>query len=230
MEMNSKPKGFTLIELLISLALFSLIGIATVQQIQHISSTKRVALDDLDQYAATRTAMSVMRNDLQQAFHKLYSDFDPDTQNLIAQNIAVAHTLFDGRKDQIVFTTLSHRVYYADQRECEQAEVAFYLYQKDGHELRSLMKRESPFIDEKLFEGGSNYTLVDSVRSLKFLYWDRQQAKWVEDWDSDGGNSRDRFPLAVRLEMVVADGNRDLSIRNEFKLANPNNEEYVVQF
>ena len=223
--------GFTLIELLLSLAIFTIIGVATVKHIQQVQNTKNMAFEDLDMYNDARAAISLMRTDLSQAFHILYDDLGEDNKQALLQNQPAPHTLFDGRKAELIFTALSHRVYYTGKRESEQTEISYFLQRKDGARLPSLMKRESEFIDADLYQGGNVYTLLDNVALLEFEYWDEKTGKWVQDWSSDGGGYRDHFPLSVRVKIEVQqDQKQRFKIESQFKVAFPNNEPTLVQF
>lgn len=223
--------GFTLIEVLIALTIFSIIAIATVRHIQQLQNTKVVAFKELDLYDNLRAAVSLIKFDLSQAFHVLYDDLGAEAKALLNQNQPVAHTIFDGRKNALVFTSLSHRVYYNNVRECEQTEISYFLQNNSGAKYQSLMKRESGFIDSDLYHGGSIYTVLDNIISFDLSYWDYKNAKWVTDWNSDSGEFRDRFPLAVKIKMgVVGNNGEELKLTAEFKLANPNNDAFLVQF
>lgn len=216
---------------MLSLAIFSLIGLATVKQIQQIQNTKNTAFQDIDLLNDVRAGLSLMRSDLSQAFHVLLDDMDKTVRDAIARNEAVAHTVFDGRQKEMVFTSLSHRNYYAERRESDQTEISYFLFTKDRKALPSLMKRESEFIDEDLFQGGTLYRLIDNVQELEFAYWDEKQERWVSDWNSDGGAYLDRFPLQVKVKITVATpGKEPLTTENVLKLAFPNNSANVVQF
>jgi general secretion pathway protein J len=228
---NLKERGFTLIELLISLAIFTVIGLATVRQLQLLMNTKNASFEDLDLYNDLRAAISLMRFDLSQAFHVQADDLGEEAKLAFMQGQPVARTLFDGRKKEMVFTSLSHRNFYAGRRESEQTEISYFLFNRKGQRLSSLMKRESEFIDNDVFQGGQLYTLVDNVESLEFQYWDDKAARWVDDWSSDQGNYRDRFPRSVRIKLSVAGPkNRKLVVDTRFKIAFPNNEPMVTQF
>lgn len=223
--------GFTLIELLLSLAIFTVIGLATVKHLTQIQNTKNLAFKDLDTYSEARSALSLLRSDLGQAFHVLYDDLGPDAKQAVLQNQQVAHTVFDGRKNELIFTALSHRTYYTNRRETDQTEISYFLQRKERARLPSLMKRESEIVDANLFEGGSVYTLVDNIRTLEFQYWDDKAQRWVQDWNSDGGAYRDLFPKAVKVKIEIApEGQAPLILETQIKVSFPNNEAFLVQF
>lgn len=231
MKSKNRQSGFTLLEILLALALFTIIGIATAKHLQQLSSTKNAAFRDMEIYNSLRTAVSILRFDLNQAFHVGYEDLGDETKQLLLQGQSAPHTLFDGRKKELIFTSLSHRLYYLGRKETEQTELSYFLQDQKGQEFPSLMKRESTFIDDKLYEGGALYTIIENVFSLSFQYWDDKKNRWVEDWSSDQGEFRDKFPLAVKMDLeVIGRGEKKIKISTEFKLANPNNKEFLATF
>ena len=225
------PSGFTLLELLLSLAIFTLIGLATVRQISQIQNTKNAAFADIDLYNDVRAALSLIRNDLSQAFHIPLDQLGSNIKATVLRNEPIAHTVFDGRERELIFTSLSHRNFYANRRECDQAEISYFLYNRSGAKLPSLMKRESGFIDDDLFQGGTLYRLIDNVQTLAFSYYDEKQDRWVSDWNSDGGAYLDRFPIQVKVKITVTGPkNQAFSVESIFKVAFPNNAANLVQF
>ncbi len=223
--------GFTLLEVLLALAIFTIIGIATVRQITQIQFTKDTAFAEMDLYNEMRTAVSIFRYDVGQAFHVLYDDLGEEAKQAVQQGQQAPHTLFDGRRRELVFTSLSHRVYYQERRESEQTEISYFLQKKQGAKFQSLMKRESPFIDADLYQGGSVYTLIDNVTDLDFSYWDDKNQKWIDDWNSDSGSNRDRFPMAVKIKIAVqTPAGKKLAFETEIKVAFTNNDPVLVQF
>ena len=223
--------AFTLIELLLALAIFTVIAIATARSLQQIRNTKELAFKDLDRYSAMRTALSIIRDDVRQAFHVLYDDLGREAVLLLSQARPTAHTVFDGRRNSLVLTSLSHRVYYKNRRESEQAELSFFLQEKGKGRYPALMKRESGRIDADLYQGGSVFTLLDDVLSLEMQYWDPQAGKWVDDWNSDGGNYRDKFPPSMKIRLTaMGEDNQRLVGETQIKIAFPNNDPLVVRF
>lgn len=224
-------KGFTLLEVLLSLALFSLIALATINQITMIRNTKDSAFIDIDAYSNTRAAINAMENDLRQAFHVLTKDLGEDAQQSLSQAGSVAHTLFDGRKSEIIFTSLSHRNYFIGKRESEQTEISFFLQGSKNSNYSTLLKREAELIDDNLYEGGGVYTLLENVVSLEFQYFDPKTEKWQDSWNSDSGNFRDKFPPAIKMKLVTASGKgKPITVETQFKVSLPNNDPLLVQF
>ena len=231
MTSRGQKKGFTLIEILLALSIFTIIGIATVKHIQQIQNTKEIAFRELDLYNSVRAAFSTLRYDISQAFHIRYDELGRETKQLVLASQPATHTLFDGRKSELVFTSLSHRVYYAGLRESEQTEISYFLQKRPNKpNTSSLMKRESEGIDADLYQGGSVYRLMDNVSSLRFQYWDEKTGKWQDDWNSDGGEHQDKFPPAVKVTIGVlnAEG-KEMLFETEFKVAFPNNSDVLVK-
>ena len=226
-----KENGFTLLEVLLSMAIFSIIALTTIKQITLIRNTKDTAFRDIDGYSNARAALSAIEIDLRQAFHVLYQNLGAGSRAILLQNGTVTHTLFDGRKAEIIFTSLSHRNYFAGRRESEQTEISFFLQQTRQSKYSTLLKREAELIDDNPYEGGSSYTLLENIISLEFQYQDSKTLKWEDTWNSDQGSFRDQFPGAVKIKLVVASEKaKPLSIETEFKLSFPNNDPYLVQF
>lgn len=227
-----RSSGFTLIEVLLSLAIFTVVGMATVRYISQLAATKTQAFQKVELYDGVRSALSLMRNDLNQAFHVGLNDLGEDNKRALQRNQQVPHTVFDGRKQEMIFTSLSHRVFYAGKRESEQSEISYFLFNTPGSSLQSLMKRESGIIDADPYTGGKVIKVLDNVSYLKFEYWDSEQLKWVEDWTSEQGPKIDKFPIAVKMTMKVDSptGGEPMEVRTMFKLSFPNNKPVLVQF
>lgn len=223
------PKGFTLLEVLLALAIFSLIALTTSHQINVIRNTKDSALGQIEQFDAIRSAVAIMRQDLQQAFHKRRIDLGQEIQSELARGAPAPHTLFDGRKNQLIFTSLSHRNYYATRPDGQQAEVSYFL-EDTGNNRSALLKRESSMIDSEPFSGGQIFRILEDVTQLEFEFWDEKLSKWTSDWNSDAGITKDLFPLAIKMKLATWDKklNREVTLETSFKLSFPNNSDQWV--
>lgn len=223
--------GFTLLEVLLSLALFSIIALTTIKQITLIRNTKDTAFKDIDAYSNARAALNAIETDIRQAFHILRPDLGKFAVQQLNQNSPVAHTLFDGRKSELILTTLSHRNYFAEKRESEQTEISFLLQGSRLSKYSTLLKREAELIDSNLYEGGNTYTLLENVVSLEFKYFDPKTGRWQDTWNSDGGAFRDKFPSSIKILLEVAgEKNKPIKVETSFKISFPNNEPVLVTF
>ncbi|NBX68134.1 MAG: prepilin-type N-terminal cleavage/methylation domain-containing protein [Proteobacteria bacterium] len=229
---NENLAGFTLLEVLLSMALFSIIALTTIKQITLIRNTKDTAFKDVDAFSNARSALNAMETDIRQAFHVLYDDLGPNAKQTLQQGGAVTRSLFDGKRNQLTFTSLSHRNYFAGKRESEQTEITFSLQSAKNSNKSTLVKRESELIDDNPYEGGSVYTLLENVESLEFQYFDPKTQKWEDSWNSDSGVYRDKFPSAVKIKILVAGANnkaKPLTVETQFKISFPNNEQVIVR-
>jgi general secretion pathway protein J len=227
-----RNSGFTLLEVLLALTIFSIIALATSQQINVIRNTKETALGQIEQLTGMRSALAVIRDDLSQSFHIRYNDLGQFLRPRVEKGEAVPHTIFDGRKNQLIFTSLSHRNYYAGRKDSEQTEISYFLENQKGSDKNTLFKRESPLIDGNLFEGGTVYTLLENVTRLEFQFWDDKLSKWGDDWNSDAGTTRDIFPRAIKILVSAWDEKqkREITAETSFKVAFPNNQDRWVTF
>jgi general secretion pathway protein J len=222
--------GFTLLEVLLSMALFSIIALTTIKQITLIRNTKDTAFKEVDAYSNARAALDAMENDIRQAFHVLRPDLGQVAQQILSQNGQTPHTLFDGRKSELILTTLSHRNYFVGKRESEQTELSFFLQGSRQSKYSTLLKRESEIIDDNPYEGGGTYTLLENVVSLEFQYFDPKTEKWQDTWNSDSGVYLDKFPPSVKIKLVVASSSgKNLTVETQFKISFPNNEPFLVK-
>lgn len=212
------------------MALFSIIALTTIKQITLIRNTKDTAFKDVDAYSNARAALNAMESDLRQAFHVLRSDLGEDAQASLNRNGQAVHTLFDGRKSELILTTLSHRNYFVGKRESEQTEISYFLQSSRQSKYSTLLKRESELIDDNPYEGGGTFTLLENVVSLEFQYFDPKTEKWQDTWNSDSGIYMDKFPPCVKVKIVVAnERGKNLNLETEIKISFPNNEPFLVQ-
>ena len=105
------------------------------------------------------------------------------------------------RKDRVDFIAILPNSVQSNANEVR--EVGFYLKKMDLEEIREqyyyLVRRESPFVDEKPREGGIEYILLEYVRSLQFKY-SRDGRKWQDDWDAKLNGGLPRF---IRIEIIA---------------------------
>ncbi|MCB0348194.1 MAG: prepilin-type N-terminal cleavage/methylation domain-containing protein [Bdellovibrionales bacterium] len=120
---------------------------------------------------------------------------------------------FLGGKEALSFTSLNHVRRFQDAQESDQMEVGYYL--AECRELLSekrsqcLWRRESPFIDKKVDEGGGSSVLMENVTSLTFQYKTKKEMEdpdtdWRDVWRSDESGdaaTKGKFPDVVKVSI-----------------------------
>lgn len=209
-------RGFTLVELLIAVGITATIGVMTLGAFQQVDRAKVITREQGDRYAAARSALSRLSREVSMAFlsenydHKRYRD---------------RPTLFVGREDELLFTTMAHQRLYRDAKESDQA-VVEYVVESDPDQAgeEALFRRSKPRIDDEPDRGGRKDLVADHVASFRISYWDRTRNEWAREWTTRSVERAGELPTRVRfeLEIALADGRREkLSTEARIALTKP---------
>lgn len=209
-------RGFTLVELLIAVGITATIGVMTLGAFQQVDRAKVITREQGDRYAAARSALSRLSREVSMAFlsenydHKRYRD---------------RPTLFVGREDELLFTTMAHQRLYRDAKESDQA-VVEYVVESDPDQAgeEALFRRSKPRIDDEPDRGGRKDLVADHVASFRISYWDRTRKEWAREWTTRSVERAGELPTRVRfeLEIALADGRREkLSTEARIALTKP---------
>lgn len=197
-------RGFSLVELLIAVAITAAIGAMTLGAFRQVDRAKEVTRAQGDRYAAARSALSRLSREVSMAF--LSNNFDANRY----RNQRV--TLFVGREDELLFTTMAHQRLYRDARESDQAVVEYVLEPDPDHAgEEALFRRSKPRLDDEPDRGGRKDLVADHVASFRIRYWDVKRKEWVREWTTRSIDRADELPTRVRfeLEIALADGRRE---------------------
>ena len=108
-------------------------------------------------------------------------------------------TLFQGKENEIFFSSKSHQRTLTDSPEDE---MHFVTYQLQGKELvRGESSRAVSVHDREDQTKFHTFTLLEDVRSIKFSYYDMKSEKWVDQWDTEKSDNLDRLPGAVKIDI-----------------------------
>ena len=245
--------GFTLIEVLIAVSILAILSLLTGQSIQNAIRDKNRIQKNIDHSSSLRSAFKVIERDIQMAFNfkdlnqqvveKLKAEeekrknqgqsdnrppppgFAPQAQEPLTQ--------FLGDREQIHFTSLNHVRMFADARESDQQEVGYYVAQcrklgQPDKTTRCLWRRTTPYLDERVDEGGSARVLLEDVSNLEFRFYSIEKEDWVETWRSgEGGDAitRNKFPDAVEVTLETEKNDRKLMLSSIVPIRHPNNRE-----
>lgn len=189
-------RGFTLVELLIAVAITAVIGAMTVGSFVQVDRATQLTRAQGDRQAAARLALARLSREVSMAF--LSDNFDRDRYR---ERV----TLFVGREDELLFTTMAHQRLHRDVRESDQA-VVEYVVDRDpdrpGEE--ALFRRSKARLDDEPERGGRKDLVADRVASFRLRYWDAQRGDWAREWTTRSVEHANELPSRVRFELEVA--------------------------
>ncbi len=200
----TRARGFTLVELMIAVAITATLGAMTVGAFAQIDHASQVARDQSERYDAARLALSRMAREVSMAF--LSDDYD---RNRFGNAPDRRPTLFVGREDQVLFTTMAHQRLYQDAKESDQAVVEYTLESDpDSSGEQALFRREKVHLDDEPDRGGRKDLVAAHVVSLTIAYWDQKRSDWAREWSTRSVENANALPSRVRftLEVKLADG------------------------
>jgi len=153
-----------------------------------------------ERYAAARMALSRLSREVSMAF--ISDNFD-------TTRYRERLSLFVGREDELLFTTMAHQRLYRDAKESDQAVVEYVVESDPEHAGEdALFRRSKPRLDDEPDRGGRKDLVADHVASFRIRYWDVNRKDWVREWTTRSVDHANDLPSRVRfeLELKLADG------------------------
>jgi type II secretion system protein J len=213
-----RERGMTLMEVMISTAILA--GMMTLAWAT-ISNTQdaRETFEGFEQRNhEMRMAMGRVIADLEAAYLSKNED-----QN----NTTYPRTMFiaksSSRSSDIRFSTLGHRVLWADANESEQTVITYLMRSsKDVKGTQDWLRREQrrpsnlPFDDEP-----AEYDLlVHDIQSVKLEFWNWKNLAWQDTWDTTQVDAQKGWlPTRVRVTLTIKDpGGRDYKLTSQARI------------
>ena len=205
-QRRARQAGMTLIEIMISIAIIVVMMAMARSTISNAARTRELV-------EATQLRNQELRNALQIAaadFSEMYLSQNEDQNQANRRTQLIAHS--GSKVPDVRFSTLGHRVYWADAHESSQT-VINYSYASDrvNGSQTDWMRREQRRVSNRTGpeEAAELDVLVHDIDHVKIEFWDWPTEKWLEDWNTtDQSTQRNRLPLRVRITIFVkgADG------------------------
>ncbi len=198
-----RARGFTLIEVLIAMGITAAMAVMTIGSLREVDRAAEIVRLQDERYGAARVALSRIAREVSMAF--LSDNWD-------ANRSRDPVTLFVGREDELLFTTLAHVRLYRDAKESDQAVVEYRLDQDPDHPgERALFRREKAHLDDEPDRGGRRDLVADRVSALRIQYWDPRRKEWVGEWTTRSTEHLKELPPRIRLELEMAlpDGRKE---------------------
>ena len=197
---RSPATGFTLLEVVVAMAITATIGVMTLGAFRQVERAQEITGEQGDRYAGARLALSRLSREVEQAFLSEHYDHNRFRER---------PTLFLGKEDTLLFSTMAHQRLARDARESDQAVVEYTLEADPAHSgARALFRREKIRIDEEADRGGRKDLVADHLRSFRLQYYDPRKHELVHEWSTRAVDHPKDLPARVRidLELELADG------------------------
>ncbi len=209
--------GLTLLEVMIASAILVIMMGLAWRTIHNTSEARRTFEAYEERNHELRMAMGRVVADLECA----YLSKNEDTTQTHPRTMFMAKGA--GRVPDIRFSTLCHRVLWADANESEQT-VIQYLAKNDSEKsnatnwIRREQRRESNLVPE---EEPSEYDiLIHDIQAVKIEYFDWKTLNWGDRWDTtQADGQKGRLPSRVRITITVRDAaDHDYSLMTEARI------------
>jgi prepilin-type N-terminal cleavage/methylation domain-containing protein len=217
MRTRNRQAGLTLMEVMIASAVMVVMMALAWRTISNTSDARRTFEKYELRNHELRMAMGRVIADLEAA----YLSKNEDQTQSHPRTMFIAKT--GSKAPDIRFSTLGHRVLWADANESEQT-VIQYLTRTDPENslatdwVRREQRRESNQPPED--EAAEYDVMVHDVQSIKIEFWNWKNVSWQDTWDttqSDG--QKNTLPQRVRVTVMTKDAaGHDHQISSEARL------------
>jgi type II secretion system protein J len=199
--MRRAQSGMTLIEVMIASAVLVLMMTLAWRTISNTSDTRRV------------TGLYQERNhELRMALGRIVSDFEAtylskneDTSATNPRTMLVAKS--SSKVPDVKFSTLGHRVLWADANESEQTIVSYMAHgsrEVPGQTDLVRSERRRPSNQPPDDEPAEYDVLVRNIEKLELQFWNWKNLEWQDGWDTtQGDGQRGYLPSRVKITITV---------------------------
>jgi len=217
MTRRTYQAGLTLLEVMIAVAIMVMMMALAWKTIANTSQSKQ-----------TFSAYEERNHELRMALGRVVADFETaylshneDINSPHPRTMMIARNT--GKIPDIRFSTLGHRVLWADANESEQTVISYLPHMDPDHPgtIDWIRREQRRMSNEPPEEEPAEYdVLVHDIQSVKIEFWNWRNIEWQETWDttqSDG--QRGQLPTRVRITLTVKgpDG-QDIKLTTEARI------------
>lgn len=196
--------GMTLIEVLIAMAMLSFMLVMAWSTTSSVSEAQRFFQDVQERNHEIRVAMGTMVRDISSAYLSGHEQSGLDNPR----------TLFVGKGrspvDELRFSSLGHRVVWADANESEQTLIVYGAESDpDQPGTTNLIRRELRRLSNEPWESqpADVDVLLRDIQRVEFSYYDWDGDEWQDQWDTTKADAeRNRLPERVRIKVTLSSG------------------------
>jgi len=212
--MKNSKGGFTIIELLLVSILLFMLAYSTFMGIRSTMNVKKTVDSRTEILQSGRSLLELLDRDIRMAFFVDATDLGwnppkPSTNETEDPDAAEADeppppkpipiTLFQGTRNELLFSSRSHQRMSADSPENEQHFVRYRIQSKQlvrEESYRAIDKEDVN--DEKQFR---ETVLLENMNSIEFGFWNARSQRWDDRWDTNSSENLDTLPEAVKIKI-----------------------------
>ncbi|MGE0867712.1 MAG: type II secretion system protein GspJ [Kofleriaceae bacterium] len=203
--MRRTQSGLTLIEVLIAVAVL-VIMMALAWRTITSTSTARKTFEQLeDRNHELRMALGRVVAD----FEAAYLSRNEDTNATHPRTMMVGKS--GSKFPEIRFSTLGHRVLWADANESEQTVISYVTRNspnKPGATDWIRREQRRPSNETPDDEAADYDVLVSDIQEVKLEYWNWKSVEWQDTWDTTQADAQKGWlPSRVRITITTKDSN-----------------------
>ena len=215
---NSPGTAFTLLEILVAIFIFAIIVTTIFGSFHSVFNNTEAIAKDSALYEMGRNCLNRMVYDLVNvhvALPPLYgtpnSDEPLEPYRIIGERIEVG----DAEFSRLRFTSNAH-VSFAVPAQIGIAEIVYYVESDDNQSF--FLRRADRLYPYPTFEvKNKDPVLCRNVKQLKFIFYDDKDTE-VDQWDSEAESFGQATPVAVKIELIIGDGDRRHQFETMVKL------------
>jgi prepilin-type N-terminal cleavage/methylation domain-containing protein len=201
MRSRKLQAGMTLIEVMIAVSILVVMMSLAWKTIANTSESKKV----FEKYEERNHELRMALGRVVRDFESAYLSLNEDVNAVHPRTMFVAKSSF--KFPEIRFSTLDHRVLWADANESEQTVISYLAHDDPEHAgatdwIRREQRRESNELPDA--EPADYDVLVHDVLAVKLEFFNWKNNDWQDTWDtmqSDG--QRGWLPSRVRITVIT---------------------------
>jgi type II secretion system protein J len=217
MRARRPQAGMTLLEVMIAVAILVIMMSLAWKTIANTSETKKVFEKYEERNHELRMALGRIVRDFEAAY--LSRNEDANATNPRTMFIAKSSS----KLPEIRFSTLGHRVLWADANESEQTVISYLAHDDPAHAgVVDWVRREQRRLSNELpaSEPAEYDVLLHDIAAAKLEFWNWKNNDWQDTWDTtQADGQRGWLPSRVRITITIkGPGDTDTKLMTEARI------------
>jgi general secretion pathway protein J len=211
------PAGMTLLEVMIAIAILGVMMTLAWKTIANTSESKKT----FEQYEERNHELRMALGRIVRDFESAYLSLNEDTNAVNRRTMMIAKSSF--RLPDVRFSTLAHRVLWADAAESEQTVISYLPHDDPEHAgvvdwVRREQRRPSNELPSQ--EPADYDVLVHDIAGAKLEFFNWKTTEWQTTWDTTAiDGQRNYLPSRVRITLTIKDREgRDYKVMTEARV------------